>query len=59
VFCLPSTPPAIHTYETSEVRTFAENASGRRIYVPRYCLETYKTNLGWSKYADSIYGYDF
>ena len=35
---------------------FSENASGRKIYVPKNSVETYKN--GWSNYASDIVGFD-
>ena len=38
---------------------FNNNASDRKIYVPRASLNAYKTAEGWRKYADAIELYDF
>lgn len=38
---------------------FDNNASERKIYVYRTSVDDYKAASGWSKYADSIVGYDF
>jgi hypothetical protein len=38
---------------------FDNNASGRKIYVPRASVNAYKLADGWSNYADSIVGYYF
>jgi hypothetical protein len=38
---------------------FAENASGRKIYVPRNSQDAYISALYWSDYISYIVGYDF
>jgi hypothetical protein len=38
---------------------FSNNASGRKIYVPRNSLDAYKSDYDWGKYANAIIGYDF
>ena len=38
---------------------FNNNASNRKIYVPRASLNAYKTASGWSEYADAIEPYDY
>ncbi|MBO7417465.1 MAG: leucine-rich repeat protein [Bacteroidaceae bacterium] len=48
VTCLPTTPP------TLGVRTFLNNATGRKIYVPSGSVNAYKTASGWSAYASDI-----
>ena len=53
VYCKATTPP----YGGSSM--FANNASGRNIYVPRNSVSAYKSAEGWSDYADYIEGYDF
>ena len=53
VYCKATTPP----YGGSSM--FANNASGRKIYVPRNSVSAYKSAEGWSDYADYIEGYDF
>ena len=53
VYCKPTTPP------TGGYFAFYDNASGRKIYVPRNSVEAYKTAKYWSDYASSIVGYDF
>lgn len=53
VYCKPTTPPAIGP------RMFDNNASGRKIYVPRASVSAYKTAAYWRNYADAIVGYDF
>ena len=54
VYCKPTTPPTV-----GYNNIFNYNASGRKIYVPRNSVETYKTAVYWSEYADSIVAYDF
>ena len=54
VYCKPITPPA-----TGRYHCFTNNASGRKIYVPRNSVEAYKSADGWKDYADYIEGYDF
>lgn len=53
VYVKATTPPKLGT------NVFANNASGRKIYVPRASLNTYKTASGWSDYASVIEPYDF
>ena len=53
VYCKPTTPP------TGKSNMFKNNASDRKIYVPRNSVEAYKTAEYWSEYADAIEGYDF
>lgn len=54
IYCKATTPPALgNTY------VFADNGSGRKIYVPYQSLDAYKTATYWSEYADDIIGYDF
>ena len=53
VYCKATTPP----YGGSSM--FANNASGRQIYVPRQSVEAYKASEYWSEYASDIEGYDF
>ena len=51
VYCKPTTPPAggdnMFDYK------------GRKIYVPRNSVDSYKSAQYWSDYADYIVGYDF
>ena len=54
VYCKATTPLAVVDYST-----FYNNASGRKIYVPRESVEAYKTANGWKDYASAIVGYDF
>lgn len=53
VYCKPTTPPRGQFY------MFAENASGRKIYVPRNSQDAYTSALYWSDYISYIVGYDF
>ncbi len=53
VYCKATTPPIIRGY------IFNDNASNRKIYVPRNSVYAYKSASGWSGYASSIIGYDF
>ena len=53
VYCKPTTPPA------GGYKMFDSNASGRKIYVPRNSVDTYKSATNWSDYASYIVDYDF
>ena len=53
VYCKPTTPPRGDTYMLND------NASGRKIYVPRNSVNAYKSASYWSDYASYIVGYDF
>ena len=53
VYCKPTTPP------TGGYEMFDDNASGRKIYVPRNSVDAYKSASYWSDYASAIEGYDF
>ena len=53
VYCKPTTPPAGGAY------MFRDNASVRKIYVPRNSVSAYKSASRWSSYASDIVGYDF
>lgn len=53
VYVKATTPPILGDY------VFDNNASGRKIYVPRASLNAYKTASGWSEYADAIEPYDY
>ena len=58
VYCKPTTPPtAADSY--SHWDAFDNNASERKIYVPRNSVEAYKSADGWKDYADYIEGYNF
>lgn len=48
VYCMSTTPP------TGSDMMFAENASGRMIYVPAESVADYKAAYGWSAYSDYI-----
>ena len=54
VYCKAATPPTL-----SASNVFYNNASGRKIYVPRNSVDAYKAARYWSGYASSIVGYDF
>ena len=54
VNCMPTTAPKL-----CNPYTFNNNASGRKIYVPRNSVEAYKSAKYWSGYASDIEGYDF
>ena len=51
VFCEATTPPTVGNY------IFENNASGRKIYVPKASVNAYKTAEGWSDYAWCIIDY--
>ena len=53
VYCKAKTPPNGRDY------MFYNNASGRKIYVPRESVKAYKSAKGWNEYAKDIVGYDF
>ena len=53
VYCKPTTPPA------GGGEMFEINASGRKIYVPRKSVYTYKSAVCWVYYKQYIEGYDF
>ena len=53
IYCKPTTPPTGGSY------MFGENASSRKIYVPRNSVDAYKSAEAWSEYTDYIVGYDF
>ena len=53
VYCKAITPPA------GGYDMFYSNASDRKIYVPSTSVDAYKSAAYWSKYANSIVGYDF
>ena len=53
VYCKPTTPPSGRDY------MFNNNAPGRKIYVPRNSVSSYKSAQYWSNYADYIVGYNF
>ena len=52
-YCKPITPPS------GGANTFRNNASGRKIYVPRASLDTYKTAKYWKSLAADYVPYDF
>ena len=53
VYCRATTPPQLGS------NVFYNNASGRKIYVPRNSVDAYKSAAGWTSYAADIVGYDF
>ncbi len=53
VYCKPTTPPTGNSY------MFDDNASGRKIYVPRNSVDAYKSAQYWKDYKSYIVGYDF
>ncbi|MBQ2364397.1 MAG: leucine-rich repeat domain-containing protein [Alistipes sp.] len=53
VYCKSTTFPSLGEY------VFNQNASGRKIYVPRESVESYKQAHGWKDYVNYIVGYDF
>ena len=53
VYCKATTPPTCGSY------MFYDNASSRKIYVPRNSVSRYKSAEYWSEYADQIVGYNF
>ena len=53
VYCKPTTPP------TGSSAMFYDNASDRKIYVPRNSVSAYKAKQYWKDYASDIEGYDF
>ena len=53
IYCKPTTPP------TGNSSMFSNNASSRKIYVPRNSAEAYKSASGWSDFKWAIEGYDF
>ncbi|MBR7182581.1 MAG: leucine-rich repeat domain-containing protein [Alistipes sp.] len=57
VFCERTTPPTAIFWDYWEA--FNDNASGRKIYVPRESVNLYKAADGWKEYADAIEPYDF
>ncbi len=60
VYCKPTTPPTMVSYShNSSSHAFDDNASGRKIYVPRASVDKYKSADGWSEYASDIVGCDF
>jgi hypothetical protein len=53
VYCKPITPPS------GGYNMLYNNASGRKIYVPRASVDAYKAASRWSNYAADIEPYDF
>ena len=54
VYCMATIPPGL-----GNDYVFADNASGRMIYVPTKYVDAYKSDTDWKAYADNIVGYDF
>ncbi|MBO5732067.1 MAG: leucine-rich repeat protein [Alistipes sp.] len=54
VYCTSTTPPVL-----GNDYVFANNGSGRKIYVPTMSVHAYKSAEYWSNYADAIVGYNF
>ena len=48
VYCKATTPPAMGG------SVFYDNADGRKIHVPAFAVDAYRTAAGWSDYADDI-----
>jgi len=60
VYCKAANPPAILDIDmNNKWDAFFANASGRKIFVPRGSVDSYKRAKGWSNYASDIVGYDF
>lgn len=60
VYCKPDVPPtSVYWLGERSWNAFDNNASGRKIYVPRGSADAYKAADGWSAYASDIVGYDF
>ena len=57
VFCKRTAPPTAIFWDYWEA--FNDNASDRKIYVPRESVNLYKAADGWKEYADAIEPYDF
>ena len=53
VYCKATLPP------DGGYGMFDNNASGRKIYVPRASVSAYKSATSWSNYSSYIVGYDF
>ena len=53
IYCKPTTPPTVGS------KTFYNNATDRKIYVPIASVNAYKKASGWSDYSSDIIGYDF
>ena len=58
LFCTNLASVTIYAPELSVYgrNAFSENANGRKIYVPKNSVDTYKS--GWSDYASDIVGFD-
>lgn len=53
VYCKQTTPPTLGT------SVFFNNVTGRKFYVPKASVNSYKVADGWKDYAYDIVGYDF
>ena len=58
VYCKAINPPLMLDMD-QYLGVFLGNASGRKIFVPRGSVDSYKWAKGWSNYASDIVGYDF
>ena len=58
VYCKAITPPIAVADYYGDWGAFDDNASGRKIYVPREAIEAYKSASYWKNYADAIVGYN-
>lgn len=58
VYCKAINPPFMPDMD-EDWGVFFANASGRKIFVPRGSVDSYKRAKGWSNYASDIVGYDF
>lgn len=58
VYCKAINPPLMLDMD-KDWGVFFANASGRKIFVPRGSVDSYKRAKGWSNYASDIVGYDF
>ena len=58
VYCKAINPPFMPDMD-EDWGVFFANASGRKIFVPRGSVDSYKWAKGWSNYASDIVGYDF
>lgn len=54
IYCRAEVPPTI---EGQYTKPFAENITGRKIYVPINSVDAYKSQ--WNLYANDIVGYDY
>ena len=60
VYCKATTPPVVTLNNNNNYwYAFDENASDRKIYVPKESVEAYKSASCWSYYKYGIVGYNF